>query len=92
MNVSVAVTAPAVVGLNVTVNGTLCPAGMVTGSDSPPTLNTELFEVAAVTVTLAPLSASQSVQERRLSASSKRGGLPAATFEIDKSWLNVART
>ena len=51
-----AVTAPEVVGLNVTVNGTLDPAGIVTGSDSPPTLNTELFEFAAVTVTLAPVA------------------------------------
>jgi len=29
---------------------------MVTGSDRPPTLNAELFELAAVTVTLAPLA------------------------------------
>jgi hypothetical protein len=31
---------------------------MVTGSDSPPTLNTELFVLAPVTVTLAPLAVS----------------------------------
>jgi len=43
-------------GLNVTVNDTLLPAGIVTGNDKPPTLNTELFELAAVTVTLAPLA------------------------------------
>ena len=29
---------------------------MVTGSESPPTLNTELFVLAALTVTLAPLA------------------------------------
>ncbi len=29
---------------------------MVTGSDNPPTLNTELFVLAALTVTLAPLA------------------------------------
>jgi SpoU rRNA methylase family enzyme len=38
------------------VNGTLLPAAIVTGNDKPPTLNTELFELAAVTVTLAPLA------------------------------------
>jgi hypothetical protein len=43
-------------GLKVMVKGTLWPAGMVTGSDSPPTLNTELLLLAAVTVTLAPLA------------------------------------
>jgi hypothetical protein len=41
-------------GLKVMVKGTLWPAGMVTGSDSPPTLNTELLVFAPVTVTLAP--------------------------------------
>ena len=51
-----ALTAPDVAGLKVTVNGTLWPAGMVTGRDRPPTLNTELFVLAAVTVTLAPLA------------------------------------
>lgn len=34
----------------------LWPARIVTGSDRPPTLNTELFEVASVTVTLVPLA------------------------------------
>jgi len=38
------------------VKGTLWPAGMVSGSDSPPTLNTELLLLAAVTVTLVPLA------------------------------------
>ena len=37
-------------------NGTLFPAAIVTGNDNPPTLNTELLELAAVTVTLAPLA------------------------------------
>ena len=50
--------APVVAGLNVTVKETLWPAGMVTGSDSPPTVNTELFELAPLTVTLAPLAVS----------------------------------
>jgi siroheme synthase len=56
VNVSEAIAAPEVVGLNVTVNGTLLPVGIVTGSDRPPTLNTELFVLAAVTVTFAPLA------------------------------------
>src|ERR1041385_2843753 len=56
VKVSTALTAPDTCGLNVTVNGTLWPAGIVTGNERPPTLNTELFEIAAVTVTLAPLA------------------------------------
>ena len=55
---SVALAAPVVAGLKVTVKETLWAAGMVTGSDSPPTLNTELFVLAPVTVTLAPLAVS----------------------------------
>ena len=58
VNVSVALATPVVVGLKVTINETLCPAGMVTGSVSPPTENTELFVLAAVTVTLEPLAVS----------------------------------
>lgn len=56
VKVSVALAAPVTCGLNVTVNGALWPAGMVTGSESPLTLKTELFEFAAVTVTLEPLA------------------------------------
>jgi hypothetical protein len=56
VRVSVALTVPLTMGLKVMVKGTLWPAGMVTGSDSPPTLNTELLLLAAVTVTLAPLA------------------------------------
>jgi hypothetical protein len=56
VKVSVAFAAPVVNGLKVTVKEVLCPAGIVTGSDRPPTLNTVLFEVAAVTVMLAPLA------------------------------------
>jgi len=57
VNVSEAVAAPDVCGLKVTVNGALWPAGMVSGSERPPTLNTELLVLAAVTVTLAALAA-----------------------------------
>jgi len=57
VKVSEALAAPAVCGLKVTVNEALWPAGTVTGSARPPTLNTELFVLAAVTVTLAPLAA-----------------------------------
>ena len=58
VKVSVALKVPATVGLNVTVNGTLWPAAMVTGSVSPLTTNNELFELAPVTVTLAPVALS----------------------------------
>jgi hypothetical protein len=54
--VRVAFADPAAEGLNVTVNGTLVPAAIVTGSDNPLTLNCELLEFAAVTVTLAPVA------------------------------------
>jgi hypothetical protein len=56
VKVSVALAAPDTCGLKVTVKEALWPAGMVTGSERPPTLNTELFELAAVTVTFAPLA------------------------------------
>jgi len=42
----------------VTENGTLWPAAIVVGSDSPPTVNVVLLEVAPVTVTLPPLAVS----------------------------------
>jgi hypothetical protein len=56
VKVSVALAAPVVCGLKVTENEVLWPAGMVTGSESPPTLNKELLELTAETVTLAPLA------------------------------------
>lgn len=56
VKVSVPLAAPAVVGLNVIVNGMLCPAGTVMGSDMPPMLNAELFVPAALIVTFAPLA------------------------------------
>ncbi len=56
VKVSVAVAAPAACGLKVTVNGALWPAAIVTGSERPLTLNAPLFELIAVTVTLAPLA------------------------------------
>ncbi len=55
--VSVALTDPTVCGLKVIVKGTLVPAAIVTGSESPPRLNTELLVLAAVTVTFAPVAA-----------------------------------
>lgn len=56
VKVSVALAAPVVVGLNVTVKGTLWPAVIVTGRDSPVTVNTELLELTAITVTFALLA------------------------------------
>jgi len=58
VKVSVAFTVVAAVGLKVTVNGVLCPAGIVIGRVSPLITNCELFELAAETVTLAPLAVS----------------------------------
>src|SRR5579872_4350325 len=54
VKVSAAVTAPAVCGLNVTVNAALFPAAIVTGRDSPPILNAELLLLTALTITVAP--------------------------------------
>jgi hypothetical protein len=54
--VKVALAAVAVCGLKVMVNAALCPDGIVTGRDRPPTLNAELFVLAAVTVMLPPLA------------------------------------
>ncbi len=56
VTVNVALADPTAVGLKVIVKGTLCPAGIVTGSDSPLIVNAELFVLAAVTVTLDPLA------------------------------------
>lgn len=56
VKVSVALAGAETCGLKVTVKEVLWPAGTVTGSARPPTLNTELFELTAVTVTFAPLA------------------------------------
>jgi len=56
VKVSVALSAPLVCGLKVTVNPALWPAGIVTGSDKPLTLYAELLEPIPVTVTAAPLA------------------------------------
>ena len=54
MKVSVAVSAPAVVGLNVTVKATFAPTGIVAGKDKPLIVNAGLLLVAAVMVTIEP--------------------------------------
>jgi hypothetical protein len=56
LKLSEALADPLACGLNVTVKGALWPAGMVTGSERPPILKTELFELAPVTVTFAPVA------------------------------------
>ena len=56
VTVSVALADPTAVGLNVIVKGTLCPAAIVTGSESPLIVNAELVILVAETVTLAPLA------------------------------------
>jgi hypothetical protein len=55
-NEIVAEAAPLVWGANFNVNGTLCPAGMLNGKDTPLRTNSELVEVAEDTVTLEPLA------------------------------------
>jgi hypothetical protein len=47
---------PLVVGVNVTVKGTLCPAARVTGRVIPPRVNAALLELAEDKVTLPPLA------------------------------------
>lgn len=54
--VKLAFAVPEVSGLKVMENDVLWPAGMVTGKLNPPIVNTELFVLAAVTVTFAPLA------------------------------------
>lgn len=63
VTVSVPVNEPAVCGLKVTVTGKLAPAAMVSGRDRPPIVKTELFVLAAVTVTFAPVAFSVAVPE-----------------------------
>ena len=58
VKVRVALAAPVVCGLKVTLKEVLCPAGIVTGNGRPPTLNAELLALAAPTVTFAPLAVS----------------------------------
>src|SRR5215469_6068060 len=58
VKVRVALAAPVVDRSNDTVNGTLWPAVIVIGRDSPLMVKAELLLVAAVTVTLAPLAVS----------------------------------
>lgn len=56
VNVIVPLAAAAEVGVKVTVNPALCPDGIVTGRVRPVTLNCELLELTAETVTLAVLA------------------------------------
>lgn len=54
--VKLAVAVPEVSGLKVMENEALWPAGIVTGKLNPPIAKAELFVLAAVTVTFAPLA------------------------------------
>ena len=54
VNESVALVEPVALGLKLTVNGTLWPAGIVTGRDNPLTLNPVLLVLSLLMVTLAP--------------------------------------
>src|SRR5215471_13867384 len=54
VNVRFPFTVALAMGVNLTVNPTLPPEGMVIGNDRPLNTNCELSELAAVIVTLAP--------------------------------------
>lgn len=56
VKVNVALAAPALCGLKVTLKGTLWPARIVTGNVTPLMVNAALFELADVTVALVPLA------------------------------------
>jgi hypothetical protein len=63
---SVPFAVPDAVGANVTVNEVLLPAAIVAGRERPPTVNAELFVLAPVTVTFAPLAVRVPVAEALL--------------------------
>jgi len=97
VTVRVEFTVPAACGLNVIVYETLCPAAMVTGNVSPPTLKAELLVLAAVTVTLAPLAVSLPVPELlsptvtlpRLRVAGEALSVPTAAVPVpDKDTVN----
>jgi len=56
VKLSVALAAPLLCGLKLTVNCALCPSAMVTGNDMPVTENAALLLLTFVTVTLAPVA------------------------------------
>jgi hypothetical protein len=66
VKVRVPVAVPDTVGANVTVKEVLLPAAIVAGRERPPIVNAELFVVAPVTVTLAPLALRVPVAEALL--------------------------
>jgi len=66
VKLSVPFAVPDAVGANVTVNEVLLPAAIVAGRERPPTVNAELFVLAPVTVTFAPLAARVPVAEALL--------------------------
>ncbi len=78
VKVRVAASVPVTRGLKVTVNDALCPAGMIAGSDKPLIVNNELFELAPVTVTFAPLAVRIPVAVPLVPSTT----LPAATVAV----------
>jgi hypothetical protein len=66
VKLSVLFAVPDAVGANVTVNEVLLPAAIVAGRERPPMVNTELFVLAPVTVTFAPLAVRVPVAEALL--------------------------
>ena len=98
VTVSVAFAVPVACGLKVIVYETLCPAAIVTGKVSPPTLNTELLVLAAVTVTFAPVAVNLPVPELlfptvtlpRLRVAGEALKVPTAAVPVpDKEIVNV---
>ena len=57
-NEAVAKAVPVACGVNLTINGTLWPAGIVVGNETPLRVNSELLRLTEETVTLAPLALS----------------------------------
>ena len=63
LKVKVPFTLPTAFGAKVTVNEVLLPAGIVVGRERPPIVKAELFVLAPVTATLAPLAVRVPVTE-----------------------------
>lgn len=98
MKVRVPLAAPETVGPNVTVNEVLLPAAIVVGSVRPVIVKLELFVLAPLTVTLAPLAVRVPVAEAllptatlpKLKAIGVTASCPAATApDPERGMVNV---
>lgn len=82
VKVKVAVCAPAVVGLNVTLKDALLPAAIVWGRESPLTVNSVLLELTALTMTLAPVALRVPAADPLLPSAT----LPMAIVGVTDNW------